>query len=130
MERLSAFAALVALAITTTVIMFLTAVIIWVLGLYSIYFVLFVCMPFYLLLAAFDVQLLSVCVGNIVHSMKLKRAEEEHRCKVRKEQREVDLQMRRLRLFEYRRRIHRDLRMMRRSTLKHHPSANPTGDPD
>src|SRR5258708_26495647 len=93
MDRLSTFATLVMAAIVTTALMFLTALIVWVLGPVAIYFVWIVCIPVELLLLILDLVLLVVSLSTALHLLKLWRMDEEHRLKLLRERREIGLKM-------------------------------------
>ncbi len=100
MDRLSTFAALVMAAIMTTALMFLTALIVWMLGPVAIYFVWIVCIPLELVLLILDLVLLVVSLSTALHLLKLWRMDEEHRLKLLRERREIGLKMHKLELTE------------------------------
>lgn len=128
MDRLSTLAALVAAAIVTTALMFLTALIVWILGPAAIYFVWIVCIPLELVLLVLDLVLLIVTVSTGCHLLSLWRADEEDRLRVQKERREIDLKIRRLQLIEHQYRINklrvaaRRYQLMRRRLDKRPPA--------
>lgn len=118
MDRPNTFLALVATAITTTMMMFLTVLIVEKLGSAAIPFVLFICIPFDLLFLFFGLLFTYVCLSALLRIFRLMRAEEEHRFKVRYERREIDLKIHRLRLAEYQQRMNKSRVAARRYQLK------------
>lgn len=122
MDRLSTFAALVVATIVTTIMMFLTALIVWVLGPAAIYFVWIVCIPLECILLFLDLVLLWVSLSTALHLLRLWRENEEHRIKSLRKRREMDLEMRRLQLIECQRRIRRGGYLSRRAQLQKRPS--------
>jgi len=118
MDRPNTFLALVATAITTTAMMFLTVLIVEKLGSAATPFVVFVCIPFDLLFLVFGLLFTYVCLSALLHIFRLMRAEEEHRFKVRYERREIDLEIHRLRLAEYRQRAKKSSVAVRRYQWK------------
>lgn len=118
MERKSTFIALVITAITVSVLMFLLALIVETLGAAATPFVLFVCLPFTVLLAVFGLLFLYVCLSSLLHFFRLMRAEEDHRFKMRYELREIDLERRHWRLIEYRHQVKRSIEAARRYEWK------------
>ena len=114
MNRFSTIAALVAFAIFTTFLMFLTALITTVLGSAAIYFVWIICIPVELILFFGGLTVMLVILGNTLHSLRLKRIDEEHFYQVLREKREFDLQKRRMQLHLYRLRTARNIHPARR----------------
>ncbi|MGI9057025.1 MAG: hypothetical protein ACR2H5_00410 [Ktedonobacteraceae bacterium] len=125
MDRLSTFATLVMAAIATTALMFLTALIVWVLGPTAIYFVWLVCIPLDLVLLFLALVLLVVSLSTALHLLKLWRVDEEHRLRLLRERRELGLKMHRLELAEQQHRVHKLAIASRRYQLKRRRVSSP-----
>ncbi len=124
MNRFSIIAALTAFAIFTTFLVFLTALITNVLGSAAIYFVWIICIPVELILLVSGLAVMLVIMGNMLHSLRLRRIDEEHFYKVLREKRELDLQKRRMQLHLYRLRTSRNIHPPRRPRLRRPPPAD------
>ena len=124
----STFIALTASAIVTTAVLFLTALIVEVLGPEAIYFVWIVCIPVELILLFLDIVLIYVSLSTALHLLRLRRADEEHRIRLLQQRRETDLKIRRLQLIERQYRVNKSRVAARRYQLKrrlhNHPTAN------
>ncbi len=94
---------LVLVAIITTTLMFLTAVVVNVLGTAALLFVYIVCIPTIVLLLLFGVFLIASIVVRIIHAAvmemddrehasKTKRADRDHYYKMHRLQREIELE--------------------------------------
>ncbi|GAC1383833.1 MAG: hypothetical protein NVSMB33_11980 [Ktedonobacteraceae bacterium] len=121
MDRLSAFAALLVLAIITTLLMFLTALIVHVLGSAAIYFVWLVCIPTECILLLFWLPIMFVTQANVLHSLKLKRADKEHYYQTLREKRRIDLQKRRVQLHLCSRHLSLNVYTPRRLRVRYRP---------
>jgi sensor histidine kinase YesM len=119
MNRFSIIAALVALAIFVTFLMFLTTLITAVLGSAAIYFVWIICIPVEIISLFGGLIVVLIIVGNTLHSLKLRRIDEEHYYQVVREQRELDLQKRKIQQHLYRLRTSRNIHPPHRPTLRH-----------
>ncbi|HLQ30960.1 MAG TPA: hypothetical protein VK140_17120 [Ktedonobacteraceae bacterium] len=121
MNRLSIIAALVAFAIFATLLMFLTALVTSMLGSTAIFFAWIICVPVVCLLFCGGLAVMFVILSNALHSLKLRRLDEEHYFQVLREKRELDLQKHELQLHLYRLRISRGVHLPRRPRLKRRP---------
>jgi hypothetical protein len=119
MNRFSIIAALVALAIFVTFLMFLTTLITAVLGSAAIYFVWIICIPVECILFCGGLTVMVVSLVNALHSLRLKRINEEHYYRMLREQRELDLQKRRMQLHLYSLRTSRNIHPPHRPRLRH-----------
>jgi hypothetical protein len=122
MNRFSVIAAMVALAIFVTFLMFLTTLITNVLGSAAIYFVWIICIPVECILFCGGLAVMVVNLVNVLHSLRLKRIDEEHYYQVLREKRELDLQQRKLQVHLYRLRTSRNVHPTRRPRLKRRPA--------
>jgi hypothetical protein len=118
MNRFSIIAALVAFAIFATLLMFLTALIIHALGSTAIFFVWVICVPVECVLLCSGLAVMFVTQANVIHSLRLKREDEEHHYQVLQEKREIELEMRKLQLQLYRRRLSKGIHLLRRPKLR------------
>lgn len=119
MNRFSIIAALVALAIITAFLMFLTLLITSVLGSAAIYFVWIVCIPIEIISLFGGLLVVLIIVGNTLHSLKLRRTNEDHYYQVVREQRELNLQKRKIQQHLYRLRTSRNIHSSRPPKLRH-----------
>ena len=125
MDRFNTFITFVLAAIVTTVFMFLTALIVGVLGPVAIYFVWIVCIPVGLVVLILDLVLLVEGLSTALHLLKLWRVDEEHRLKVLQEKREIRLKMDKLELIEYQYRVKKLIVAARRHQFKRRRVSNP-----
>src|SRR5216684_8756154 len=121
MNRLSIIAALVAFAIFATLLMFLTALVTSMLGSTAIFFAWIICVPVVCLLFCGGLAVMFVILSNALHSLKLRRLDEEHYFQVLREKRELDLQKHELELHLYRLHTFRGVHPPRRLRLNRRP---------
>ena len=125
MDRLSTFATLVMAAIVTSAMMFLTAIIVWVLGPAAIYFVWLVCIPVELVLLVLDFVLLIVSLSTALPLLKMWRIDEEHRLTLVQQRRELGLKMHKLELTERQFRMNKQIVAARRYQFKRRRVSGP-----
>ena len=118
MDRKSTLVGLVVSAIVTTLVLFLTVLIVWALGPEAIYFVWLVCIPAVFVLLILDLVLIIASLSTALHLFRLWRADEEHRLRLVRERREVELKIRKLQLLELQQRVNKHSVEARRYQLK------------
>lgn len=121
---------LVLVAIITTVLMFLTAIVVTVLGTAAPLFVYIVCIPTFILLLLFGLCLIASIVVRVLHAAIMDMEDREHASKTKKADREHYYKMHRLQReieMEQYKRQHQIIIYWPRRVRRHQRPKDPTG---